>query len=180
MKVVLIRPPKIQGALERSMVQHPINLLYLAAVLREYGQGFETEIWDFEVENFSEKILRERMRKSSPKVVGFTSMTCNIKECDRIADWLKEEDRTVTIVVGGPHSSAIPERTLKEFNNFDAIVVGEGEQTFVEFREAGQAREKCGRRGLDGLAQRERNKNGAGPPLIPGPGLAAQPRARPD
>jgi hypothetical protein len=49
MKVVLIRPPKIQGALERSMVQHPINLLYLAAVLREYGKDFEPELWDFEV-----------------------------------------------------------------------------------------------------------------------------------
>ena len=167
MKVVLIRPPKIQGALERSMVQHPINLLYLAAALREYGQGFETEIWDFEVEEFSEKILRERARTSKPKVVGLTSMTCNIKECDRIASWLKDEDRGVAVVVGGPHSSAIPERTLAEFKNFDAIAVGEGEQTFLEFCE----RAKSGKNaeGVASMVWRNGNEIKIEPcrPLIP-------------
>jgi anaerobic magnesium-protoporphyrin IX monomethyl ester cyclase len=132
MKVVLIRPPKIQGALERSMVQHPISLLYLAAVLQEYGQGFEPEVWDFEVEDFSEQIIRDRVRKSKPGVVGITSMTCNIIISSRIAGWLKDEDPEITTVIGGPHSSAIPERTLEEFKAFDVVAVGEGERTFLE------------------------------------------------
>ncbi len=132
MKVVLIRPPKIQGALERSMVQHPVNLLYLAAVLREHGGNFEPEIWDFEVEKFSEEIVREKVRERKPSLVGITGMTCNIKVADRIMGWINDEDSEIVTVVGGPHCSSIPERTLQEFNNFDLAVIGEGEQTLLE------------------------------------------------
>lgn len=152
MKVVLIRPPKIQGALERSMVQHPINLLYLAAVLLEYGKDMEVEVWDFEVERFSEKILRERLKSSRPHVAGITSMTCNIKVAGQIASWLKSVDRTITTVVGGPHSSAIPERTLAEFPDFDMVVVGEGEQTFLEL--CSSMDEGKGPEGIAGLVWR--------------------------
>ena len=161
MKVVLIRPPKIQGALERSMVQHPINLLYLAAVLLEYGKGFEPEVWDFEVEKFSERIVRDRVRKSKPELVGITSMTCNIIVAGRIAGWVKDEGREILTVIGGPHSSAIPERTLDEFKNFDLVAVGEGERTFLELcqrRAAGQS--------LEGLAGTVFRK---GPEIVRGP-----------
>jgi len=152
MKVVLIRPPKIQGALERSMVQHPINLLYLAAVLREYGKDFEPELWDFEVEDFSEKIVRERLRRSQPRVVGITSMTCNIKIADKIMSWVKNESSEIITVVGGPHSSAIPERTLLEFKNFDLVVKGEGEQTFLELCERIKASRNL--EGVPGIVRR--------------------------
>ena len=147
MKVVLIRPPKIQGAIEKSMVQHPINLLYLSAVLREYGEGFEPEVWDFEVERFSEKEVRQRLRKAQPRVVGITSMTCNIKTAHQIVSWIKDEDPEILTVLGGAHGSAIPERTLKEFENFDLVVIGEGERTFLELCE----RKKQGK-SLEGVA----------------------------
>lgn len=161
MKVVLIRPPKIQGALERSMVQHPINLLYLAATLQEYGEGLEPEVWDFEVEKFSEKVVREKLRRSRARIVGITSMTCNIKTADQIMGWIKEEDKEIITVIGGPHSSAIPERTLQEFKNFDLVVVGEGEQTFLELCQKVKAGESLS--GLAGTVQRK------GPEIIIGP-----------
>jgi len=151
-KVVLVRPPKIQGALERSMVQHPINLLSLAATLLEHGQGFEVEIWDFEVEPFSEKILRERVRRSAPSVLGITSMTCNIKVSNQIAGWVKSERPQTMVLIGGPHSSAIPERTLQEFPNFDVAVAGEGEQTLLELCQRVAARQDIA--GVQGLVRR--------------------------
>ena len=147
MKVVLIRPPKIQGALKRSMVQHPVNLLSLAAVLLEYGKGFEVEVWDFEVEEFSEKTVRERMLKAAPRLVGLTSMTCNIKVSNHIAGWIKSESPETLTVIGGPHGSAIPERTLSEFPNFDLAVLGEGEQTLLELCQRLEAS-----RGIEGVA----------------------------
>jgi len=153
LKVVLIRPPKIQGAIERSMVQHPINLLYLAGVLREYGEGFEPEVWDFEVERFSERIVRERLRRSAPRVVGITSMTCNIKVAHQIVSWIKDEDSEILTVLGGAHGSAIPERTLNEFKNFDVVVVGEGEQTFLELCERIKKGESI--KGVAGTVRRE-------------------------
>jgi radical SAM superfamily enzyme YgiQ (UPF0313 family) len=128
--VVLIRPPKIMGALERSMVQHPINLLSLAAVVR--AAGFAPEVWDLEVEPNSEAAIRRRAQAVRPRVVGVTGMTCNVKMADRILGWIKEEVPGVFTVIGGPHASALPERTLREFQSFDAAVRGEGEDTVVE------------------------------------------------
>lgn len=156
MKIVLIRPPKIQGAVEKSMVQHPINLLYLAGVLREYGDGFEPEVWDFEVEKFSERIIRERTHKSQPKLVGITSMTCNIKVSHQIMGWIKEADKEIITVGGGPHCSAIPERTLTEFPNFDIGVIGEGEQTFLELCERIKKAEAL--EGVAGIVWRKGNE----------------------
>jgi hypothetical protein len=37
--------------------------------------------------------------------------------------WVKSENPEIITAVGGPHSSAIPERTLLEFRNFDLAVV---------------------------------------------------------
>lgn len=167
MKVVFIRCPKIQGALERNMVQHPINLLYLAGVLLEYGRDFEPEVWDFEVEKFSEQVVRERVRGAGPKVVGITSMTCNIKMADRIAGWVKDENPEIIIAVGGPHCSAIPERTLDEFRNFELAVVGEGEETFLELCSRVSRGENL--RGLLGTAWRKRDEiiREQNRPLIP-------------
>src|SRR4030042_1161805 len=81
--VALIRPPKIVGALERHMVQHPINLLSLAAAAR--AAGFAVEVWDFEVEPFSEARVRERARASRPDLIGITGMTCNVQMAHRVA-----------------------------------------------------------------------------------------------
>jgi anaerobic magnesium-protoporphyrin IX monomethyl ester cyclase len=129
-KVVLIRPPKIMGALERSMVQHPINLLMLAGAVR--AAGFAVEVWDLEVEPNSEAAVRRRAQAARPDLVGVTGLTCNVTISHRILGCLKEELPGVFTVIGGPHASALPERTLEEFPGFDAAVRGEGEDTLVE------------------------------------------------
>lgn len=130
LQVVLIRPPKIVGALERHMVQHPINLLSLAAVVR--AAGFGVEVWDFEVEPFSEAEVRRRAQNLRPDLVGITAMTCTVKTAHEIMSWIKQELPGAFGVVGGPHATALPERTLREFPAFDAVVRGEGEDTLVE------------------------------------------------
>lgn len=130
MKVLHIRPPKIMGALERSMVQHPVNLLYLAAAVR--AAGHEAEVWDFEVEPFSERLVKERARICRPDLVGLTGLTCNIKIGAEILRWIKAVVPEAFTVVGGPHGSALPEQTLQEFPVVDAVVMGEGEETWRE------------------------------------------------
>ena len=130
MKVLHIRPPKIMGALERSMVQHPVNLLYLAAAVREAGH--EPWVWDFEVEEFSEKIVQQKARELNPGLVGLTGLTCNIKIGARILGWIKETCPNAFTAVGGPHGSALPEQSLEEFPSIDAVVRGEGERTWAE------------------------------------------------
>jgi len=150
-KVALIRPPKIMGALERSMVQHPINLLSLAAVAR--AAGFVPEVWDLEVEPNSEAAIRRRAQAARPDLVGITGMTCNVRTAHRISGWIKEELPGVFTVIGGPHASALPERTLEEFPRFDAAVRGEGEETLVEICQRLSAGQSL--RGVRGVAWRK-------------------------
>ncbi|HUT52792.1 MAG TPA: radical SAM protein [bacterium] len=151
MKILHIRPPKIMGALERSMVQHPVNLLYLAAAAR--AAGHEVRVWDFEVEPFSEDEVKRRAREFGPDLAGATGLTANIKMVARIMGWIKEAVPGVFTAVGGPHGTAIPVRTLAEFPSLNAVVVGEGEETWVEL--AGRLERELTPRGIFGLAWRD-------------------------
>jgi len=151
MKILHVRPPKIMGALEKSMVQHPVNLLYLAAAVRE--SGHEPFVWDFEVEPFSERELKRRIMDLKPGLVGITGLTANIEMVARMMGWIKEVVPEAITVVGGPHGTAIPERTLGEFPKIDAVVVGEGEQTWREL--AGRVEAGQPLAGLAGLAWRD-------------------------
>jgi len=150
MKIALIRPPKIQGTLEKSMVQHPVNLCWMAAVLRE--RGHEVKIWDYEVEKFSSSGLRRRVLEWAPVMIGITSMTANIHSAARIAGIAKLADPNVVTIAGGPHSSALPERTLLEFPAFDLVVHGEGESTISEI--ATRVEGNDGFEGVRGVAYR--------------------------
>lgn len=154
MKVLHLRPPKIMGALERSMVQHPINLLYLAAAVRKTGH--DPVVWDFEVDRFSEEEVRKRARELAPDLVGITGLTANIKIGATILGWIKEEAPKALAVLGGPHGTAIPKRALQEFPSIDAVVMGEGEQTWAEL--AGRLSRGETLAGLEGLAWRDGEK----------------------
>jgi radical SAM superfamily enzyme YgiQ (UPF0313 family) len=65
------------------------------------------------------------------------------------------------VVVGGPHPSALPERTLKDCADFDAAVVGEGEAAIVELAERGPGP------GVAGLVYREGEELVRTPPRTP-------------
>src|SRR3990172_4692881 len=130
MKIALIRPPKIQGAIEKSMVQQPITLCYIAAFLMR--DGASVQIWDFEVESLSRGSLKSRLDAFKPSAVGITSMTTNVVAAASIAKTVKEIVPNIKIIIGGPHSSALPKRTLEEFPAFDASAYGEGEVTALE------------------------------------------------
>ena len=108
----------------------PTNLGYIAAyAMRE---GFDLEVWDYELEHFLAVKFLERVRDVQPAVIGFSCMTPTIVNGHHIATLVKRHFPHVITVVGGAHSSALPERTLEEFPFFDLVVNQEGEETFLE------------------------------------------------
>ncbi|MFH1458960.1 MAG: radical SAM protein [Candidatus Omnitrophota bacterium] len=131
MNIALIRPPKISGAFEKILIQEPINLAYIAAYLKNHK--FNVNLWDFEVEKLSKAILEEKLIKNKIDIVGITAMTPSINNAHNIASIIKNVNSRIPILIGGPHISAIPEQTLKEFLNFDLAVTGEGEIPLLEF-----------------------------------------------
>ncbi len=63
-------------------------------------------------------------------------MTHEIHLSHEIALKIKRKNPNITVVIGGPHSTALPERTLKEFSSFDIAVIGEGEKTMLDIVQA--------------------------------------------
>jgi radical SAM superfamily enzyme YgiQ (UPF0313 family) len=106
---------------------------YLAAALEE--SGFEVIVADlsFDIE---EKNRVNRIKKEvldlEPAVIGISAFTSTITSSYKIADSIKKE-KEVPIVIGGPHASALPHRTLKECTALDAAIIGEGEHVFNHF-----------------------------------------------
>jgi len=150
MKVALIRPPTLQGDLIKAgFVQHPINILYLASMLKKYGH--DVELFDHEVEEFSV----DKIREFSPNIVGVTAITPRIEKANEIIKAIKAAMPVVGIV-GGPHPTALPKETLEEFRDIDICVTGEGEYSLLEICEA---LEKGGElSGIKGIAFRDNGR----------------------
>jgi len=147
MKLALIHPPEPMASIASEVCQHPINLAQLAAYVRE-RLGIAVEIWDYNVLPYAPDHLRANLERFQPDAVGFTAMTPLVKTAAKLAGVVKQTDPDIITIVGGPHPSAIPERTLSEFPEFDVGVIGEGEVTLTEICSAIQH----GKRDFRGLA----------------------------
>ena len=130
MKIVLVRPPDPMGMVDVLSHVLPTNLGYLASYLIRHG--FDVEIWDYEIERFTIRDFLKRVAEASPDIVGFSCMTPTIMNGGVMASLIKEHFQHVRTVVGGAHSSALPEQTLEEFPSFDMVIVQEGELTLLE------------------------------------------------
>jgi len=131
MKIVLINPPlKSKQRLYKELAEvkvnyPPLGLCYLGAVLRE--KGYQVKILDLQIEKEHVKsVLLE-----NPDFIGITATTVAIKNAAQLAKQLKKKTKAL-IILGGPHITAVPIKTMKLFPQFDVGIVGEGERTMVE------------------------------------------------
>lgn len=149
MKVLLIQPKHIGTKYLRLKGNEiPIGLAYTAAFLE--NNNIDVEILDLNLHDDNIKILKAKLNKYNPKFVGLTANTVDIISAADIAKLCKEFDKNIVTIIGGPHASALPERTLEEFPSFDYAVYGEGEQTFLEILKKGKK--------ADGIAFRENKR----------------------
>jgi len=105
----------------------PLNLAYLAAYIRKYDEDkHEFKIIDEAAGDDVEKDLKE----FKPDVVGISATTPQVPKAIEVAKFVKE-NFNIPVIIGGVHTTVLPEQTLKE-GGFDIGVVGEGEATFLE------------------------------------------------
>jgi radical SAM superfamily enzyme YgiQ (UPF0313 family) len=117
----------------------PLNLLCLAACLRE--QGHEVQIVDqaralttgraHDGPRFHFQ-MAELIGDTCPEVVGFTTMCNTYPQTLRLARHCKELLPTSKIVLGGPQATAVDLATLHHFPWVDAIVRGEADKGFPD------------------------------------------------
>lgn len=160
MKVALFKVPPTYSTWHHRPV---LGISYLAAVLEQ--SGVDVKIFDAHFHHYSADQLVSLLTEYRPDVLGATAMTHEIKPAAEIARRVKEATGCRAIV-GGPHVTALPERTLAEFAVFDFGIRGEGEQGILDLVKAlGNGGEAAG---IPGLVHRDAQGHiHANPPAEP-------------
>ncbi len=138
-KIVLVNPPYSFWSPERNYLRPfignlpSLGLLSLAAVLRE--RGYAVKIVESASLGLSFTQTLENILQENPRYLGLTCTTASVENAARIAQAIKEKNPKISIFVGGPHITALPEETFRRHPAFDYGVVGEGEMAFLDLLE---------------------------------------------
>ncbi|MHB8858055.1 MAG: B12-binding domain-containing radical SAM protein [Thermoleophilia bacterium] len=113
------------------MFAPPLGILYVGSALKR--AGYEVELLHIAPEEIHEYARKTAAKK--PLFIGLSAFTCN--QTSYSAEFSKEVRKLSDspVVWGGIHATMVPEETLRE-DYVDMIVVGEGEDTAVEFAAA--------------------------------------------
>lgn len=117
-----------------STVAPPHGLLTVAAPV--VAAGYKVKLLDQRVQAINKTVLQEFL-SAETICVGISAMTgTQIIHALKLAQWIRELSYgKVPIVWGGCHPSIMPEQTLQH-ENVDMVIVGEGDETFLEVVEA--------------------------------------------
>ena len=173
MKILVINEPFVKdfcrtqrwAARTRGRVLRPPDwLAYATAVLEQHG--YDVRLYDFPAEGWDKDKLRKLVREKQPDVVVLDSTTPSIYSDIQCAQIVKQEAASKVIMVG-PHTSALPEETLKDARgSVDAVCRGEYDYTVLDlvrsFEGDMNLKEILGISYLDG----SRIKNNRNRPLI--------------
>lgn len=130
----------------------PIGLGYIASVLKV--AGYSVDILDMSVLGMSHEDLENHIRQTKPKLVGISFMTNQFQEAVNVSKIVKDIDKNIPVIVGGPHVSALPEEILAH-ESVDIAVRGEGEVTILELANCFLGSEKFELSAINGIAYKK-------------------------
>jgi len=138
-KIVFVVPPvnteEIWGELaEEGSILPPLGISILASLTR--NNGFDTKIIDFLAEKNDFNSAVNRVLDENPDYLGITSTTDMVCSSIKFTQAIKKRNKAIITLLGGPHISAVPIETMKEFDCFDFGFIGESEDTLIEFLKA--------------------------------------------
>lgn len=120
--LVLINTPFLFGPSATRL-----GLLTIASYIRE--QGYSVTILRDDLQAIQKQLRCIKLAERS--IIGITATTDVAPIAFELCAYVKKLYPTALCVIGGNHSTALPERTLRE-SLFDLVVVGEGELTLAE------------------------------------------------
>jgi len=132
-KVVLVNPPDnealvISFGTKLSPVKQfalpPLGLLSLLSYLR--SKNIDSELVDAPAYELDLGETIKKVLDLEPTIVGISSNTGTYPTARKVSRGIKEENKDIIIVFGGPHPTALPEFTLTD-SNADYVIRGEGE-----------------------------------------------------
>ncbi len=138
MMILLINPPRENEIIgnnpsiieEERGCNPPLGLLYIAGYLENNTKHYISVI-DAQVEKLDYQALPSRIALFKPDIVGVTAMTMTLIDVMKTVALVKKIDKSIKVVLGGPHVHLYPEETI-QLENVDYLVLGEGEVAFKE------------------------------------------------
>ncbi len=124
-RVTLIKPAMEKQ--KQNWYKRPVaGISSIAAVLE--ADGNEVQLIDAYYSGLKLRDILSEIDYFSPDVIGITAMTNEVHRAAEIIRAAKEKHK-VPSILGGPHATALPSRTMTEFKEFDYLICGEGEHS---------------------------------------------------
>ena len=112
----------------------PLGLAYLGAALEQ--AGVQVKILDYVVYPYRRDTLESVLKEFKPHIAGATAVSMTFDHAKQVLKNVKTIDSDVRTVMGGPHVTFCARETLESFPELDVVVLGEGEETFVDLTKA--------------------------------------------
>ncbi|MFI7535871.1 B12-binding domain-containing radical SAM protein [Streptosporangium sp. NPDC049376] len=151
MKILLSTSPHVRhpAVLQSDFRPHPsvmygfapVGLLSLMGTLRAERPGVGCELYDLNRRLGTGALamngafyaeVADDICGRGPTLVGFMTECDSYHHVLQVAQAVKATSPDTGIVLGGPHASAVAAGTMATWPCVDAIVIGEGERTFLE------------------------------------------------
>jgi radical SAM superfamily enzyme YgiQ (UPF0313 family) len=160
-KVLLMTPvwesSKMWGRFEKGAGKYlPNNLLVLAAAVER--EGFDVKFYDPSSFYYSEEQVAEYLKEHNFSVVGITAYTSAVLSAFRTTQLVKKILPDCKVILGGIHATLTAEGNLKECRELDAVCIGEGEKTFLEYVQHYLIGRPSSLSEIDGIAYRRENE----------------------
>jgi len=127
--IFLTSPPTGQGNKD-LFPQPPLGLALIAAVLEDKYKVLPILDGNF-CKNYLDE-LASVIKSQCPDVVGFTGSTPFASKVMEGAQIVKQTNPNILVIIGGPHATVLPEKTLLKSPFIDIAVCGEGETIIQE------------------------------------------------
>lgn len=118
---------KILFAIPEILLSDPLGLMQLSAICKK--NNHQTKLVVFK----KQSIIRS-IAEYNPDIIAYSAMTPDIslfiKADNLVKRWLKDNNRSIIRIMGGPHPTYFPE-VLNQIE-LDAICIGEGDRAIVE------------------------------------------------
>ena len=181
-KILLIEPPYYRLFKSTySLSRYPLSLGYLAGSVKEnslwdvmvYNADFNPNSEDIEImymigegyKNYIKNLndlsiqiwneIKSVIENYKPLAVGISSKSANYKSTCNVAKIIKEVNRDIIVIVGGPHPSMVGKDILAD-PNIDIAVKGEGEVTIIELLNAIESNESLN--SVNGIAFKDNSQ----------------------
>ena len=156
-EVLLMTPPCIElyeGLREVAPISPPLGILYIASVLEK--NKVNVKVLDSYAENLNWDAIESKIKEHEPFILGSTCVTSTFNEVVKIMEIAKRINPKIITVVGGPHVTAIPKKSLEKDKNIDIIAIGEGDYTLLELYRG--LKDNKSLKEINGIAYREGEK----------------------